>query len=67
MTVSELIDFLHTQPQDLPVAYRCCSENCLLEAKDIKTDELCLDRGDGWVANKRPDRASRTYLVFPGN
>lgn len=67
MTVSELIAFRQTQPQDLPVVYRCCSEYAILEPKAIEVEELCVDREDGWVPRARPDRARRTYLVFPGN
>ena len=67
MTVSELIDFLKTQPQDLPVAYQIYSENCLLETKNITIEEHCIPRPDGWVANKRPDKEFRPYLMFPGN
>jgi hypothetical protein len=67
MTVSELIEFLKTQPQDLPVAYAIYSEYALLESEDIVVRGLCLPREDGWVASKRPDRPSQQYLVFPGN
>ncbi len=67
MTVSELISFLQTQPQHLTVVYKCCSEQCVLESKDIAVEELCEERTDGWVANKRKDKPLRTYLVLPGN
>ena len=67
MTVSELIAFLQTQPQNLPVAYRCYSENAALEACEIEVVELCEERADGWVPNKRPDKPSQQYLLFPGN
>lgn len=67
MTVSELIELLKTYPQDLPVAYKLFSEQCLLEAKDISVEELCAEREDGWVANKRPDKPTVKYLVLPGN
>lgn len=67
MKVAELIEFLKTQRQDLHVIYRCCSENALLETKDIYVDEACEPRPDGWVANKRPDKPAKEYLVFPGN
>lgn len=67
MTVAELIAYLQTQPQDLPVAYRCCSEQVLLEAIDIKIAEECEPRSDGWIQDKRPDKPTRTYLMFPGN
>jgi hypothetical protein len=67
MIVSELIQFLQTFPQDLPVAYDLHSEQCLMEPGDIEIRDLCLPREDGWVANPRPDKPSQTYLVFPGN
>ena len=67
MNVSELIKFLETQPQDLPVAYRICSEQELLEAEHIHVAELCEPRADGWIQNKRPDMPYKKYLVFPGN
>lgn len=67
MKVSELIAFLQTQPQELEVIYRCCSENCMLEADDIGIGEECEPRADGWVPNKRPDKPTRTYLILPGN
>lgn len=67
MTVADLIEFLKTQPQDLPVAYRCFSEQVLLAAHDIEIEELGIARPDGWVANKRSDKPSQQYLVLPGN
>jgi hypothetical protein len=67
MTVAELIDFLKTQPQHLPVAYCCCSEQALLDAKDIHIEELCRERPDGWIQNRRPDMPTTSYLLFPGN
>lgn len=67
MTVSELISFLKTQPQHLTVVYQCCSENNTLEAKDIAIKELCAAREDGWVPNRRPDKARQNYLALPGN
>lgn len=67
ITVKELIAFLQTQPQDLPVAFRLCSEQSLLETYDIIVKELCVARPDGWVQNARPDMPSVPYLVFPGN
>lgn len=67
MTVKELIEFLQAQPQDLQVAYMMCSENCLLETKDISISEQCVARPDGWIQNKRPDMPTQTYLLFPGN
>ena len=67
MLVSQLIEFLKEQPQDIQVVFTACSEQCVLEAEDIRIDELCLPRPDRWVQNKRPDMPSQTYLVFPGN
>lgn len=67
MTVRELIEFLQTQSQDLPVAYKSYSEQCLLEITDIKIVELCEARPDGWIPGKRPDKPAIPYLVFPGN
>lgn len=67
MTVAELIDFLQTQPQDISVAYRCYSEQALLEASEISVIECCLPRNDGWLQNNRPDMVSQSYLLFPGN
>ncbi len=67
MIVSDLIEFLQTQPQHLTVLYRLCSEQTMLESKEIVIEELCLTRPDGWVQNKRPDKPTQTYLVFPGN
>lgn len=67
MTVSELIAFLQTQPQDLQVAYMCYSEHVLLETDEIEIYEACEPRPDGWIHNKRPDKPVQTYLMFPGN
>ena len=67
MTVSELIDFLKTQPQDLQVAYDLHSEHCLLEPQDIRVMDACEPRPDGWVARERPDKPKQTYLMLPGN
>lgn len=67
MTVAEFIAFLQAQPQHLPVAYRCYSEQCLLEAEDIKISNECLPRPDGWIQNKRPDMPTQPYLMLPGN
>lgn len=67
MTVAELVAHLKTFQQDLPVAYNIFSEQCLMEPNQIVTQELCLPREDGWVANQRPDKPTQTYLVFPGN
>lgn len=67
LTVAALIEHLNTFDQDLPVAYALRSENCILEADDIKVEEFCEMRPDGWVPNKRPDKPTRLYLSFPGN
>jgi hypothetical protein len=67
MTVKELIDLLATYQKDLPVAYCCCSEQCLLEAQDIKVVDLCHPRPDGWIQNNRPDMPTQQYLLLPGN
>lgn len=66
MLVKELIEFLKTQPQDIEVAYRSCSEQCLMETDDISVVELCKARPDGWIQNKRDDIETRVYLLFPG-
>lgn len=67
MTVADLIDFLKTQQQDLPVAYACFSEYCLLSAGDIGEMLLCEARPDGWIQRSRRDMPAVAYLVFPGN
>jgi len=67
MTVKELIEFLQAQPQDLQVAYKCYSEQCLLRSEDIEHITFCLPRPDGWIQNFRSDMPSQVYLVFPGN
>lgn len=67
MTVSELIEHLKTQPQQLSVAFQIYSSFQLLEAGDIEVKELDAARHDGWIDFSRPDRPTRPYLVFPGN
>jgi hypothetical protein len=67
MTVANLIAFLQTQPQDLQVAYKCFSEQCLLSLDDIVIAEACEPRPDGRIQNKRSDKPQQTYLMFPGN
>ena len=67
MKVSELIAFLQQQPLDLPVAYRLCSEQHLLDVNEIEVVELCEPRPDGWVQNFRKDKPFRKYLLLPGN
>ncbi len=67
MTVKDLIEFLQTQQQDLPVAYSCYSEQVLLQADEIVERDLCYPMVDGWIQNKRPDMPTQKYLLFPGN
>lgn len=67
MTVAELIAFLQTQPQDLPVVYQLYSEQALLKADDIHIERLCEPRPDGWVHHARQDKPLQSYLVLPGN
>ena len=67
MTVSELIEYLKTQPQDLTVLYAAYSEYNLLGCDQIEIVTACFPRPDGWVANSRPDRPEKEYLLFPGN
>lgn len=67
MKVKELIEFLQTQPQELDVAYRCCSEQVILDKDDIVIEEACFPRPDGWIQDKRPDMPYQKYLMFPGN
>lgn len=67
MTVAELIEFLKTQPQSMLVAYKLYSDACLLDKENIKIEEWCTPRNDGWLQGLRPDKPSQMYLVFPGN
>jgi len=67
ITVGDLVSHLLTLPQHLLVAYRCCSENVLLEISDLELEECQPPRPDGWVGDARPDRERQTYLLFPGN
>ena len=67
MTVLELIEFLQEQPQDLQVAYRRYSEQCLMDTEDIEVLTACVPRPDGWIQNKRWDMPTQEYLLFPGN
>lgn len=67
MKVSELIEFLQTQPQDIPVAYRLHSEQLLLEVEAIAVVDCCEARPDGWVHHARSDKPTTPYLLFPGN
>ena len=67
MTVEALIAFLQTKPPHLICAYRRYSEQSILNVEDIKIDEACVARPDGWIENKRPDKTTQKYLLFPGN
>jgi len=67
MTVKDLIEFLQTQPQNLPVAYCCYSEQCLLGKEQIKIVSLSEPRPDGWIHSKREGKPSQDYLLLPGN
>ena len=67
MTVKDLIEFLQKQPQDIRVSYSCCSEQVLMELKEIEVVDLCIARDDGWVQDYRTDKETEKYLVFPGN
>ena len=67
MTVAELIEFLKKQPQDLRVAFKIYSEQCLLDEESITIESHCPARSDGWIQNMRPDIEHESYLMFPGN
>ena len=68
MTVRDLIAFLETQDPDLPVAYHCYSEGCLLKADDIVVVEEEYPRKDGWIAmHRRGVHPKQKYLMLPGN
>lgn len=67
MIVAELIEFLKTQEQTLPVAFTRCSDQELSDVNDIMVLELCLSRPDGHIQNYRKDKLTTKYLVFPGN
>lgn len=67
MTVQELIIALQAMDETLLVCYGMYSDNCILEATDLKVERHGLPRRDGWVAGLREDKPSREYLVFPGN
>lgn len=64
MKVADLIEILKTFDPELPVAIPQWSENVLLEEEGVSVAELCEDRGDGWIANKRPDKPTIKYLVI---
>ena len=67
MNVGKFKDLLNEYPDDMQIVYQKFSEQCLLEKDDISTAECCAPRPDGWVEDKRPDKESQTYLMFPGN
>lgn len=67
MTVGDLVKYLRALPPDMLVAYFLHSEQRLLEADEIVVADLCEPRADGWIQNKRPDKPTRPYLLFPGN
>jgi len=67
MTVADFIKYLQTQPQDLWVGHKCCSEYVLLDSDDISIVECCLSRPDGWLQRERPDMPKQRYLMLPGN
>lgn len=67
MKIKDLILFLQAQPEDTEIAYQKYSEQCAMKLNDIQVTELCLARPDGWIQNKRPDKPTQMYLLFPGN
>lgn len=67
MTIAELIELLQQYPSDMLVAYRIHSEQTLMEGRDIQLFKGCEPRPDGWIQDERPDKATQTYLLFPGN
>jgi hypothetical protein len=58
---------LQTQQQDLQVAYRKYSEQKLLEVYEIRVEQHCKFRADGWIEYARLDKGTQDYLMFPGN
>ena len=67
MQVKDLVAFLLTQPQDIKVAYSLYGEQCLLNIESIETIEACEPRVGGRIQDRRPDKPSEMYLLFPGN
>lgn len=67
MKVSELIEFLKTQPQDALIAYEKYSEYCAMGHEEIYVRTLCEPRPDGWVHDYRDDKPKALYVIFPGN
>jgi hypothetical protein len=66
MTVKGLIERLREFDPDLPVCYELHSEYCLLNAADLKVQDLQPARSDGWV-HREHGKTTIRYLVFPGN
>jgi hypothetical protein len=67
MKVKELIAFLQTQPQDVPVAFCQYSDYTAMEIEHIVLQDLQSARVDGYVGAARPDKPTEKWLVFPGN
>jgi hypothetical protein len=67
MLVSELIEYLKTVPQDIPVAYNCYSDSVLMNIGEVGVVKMCKARADGWIQSARPDMEKVEYLLFPGN
>lgn len=67
MTVRDLIELLSKHDPNLPVAYKCMSEQVLLEPDDIEVVNLVLPRNDGWIQNWRKDMDTQDYLLLPGH
>lgn len=67
MKVKELIEYLKTFNQELPVAVEKFSEQLLLEKSHLSVESLCLPRPDGWIGNARPDKPLQEYLTIEGN
>ena len=67
MKVKELIEILQAMPQDIDVAYRCWSEQCLMEPDEVSLFDGTAPRPDGWIQNARPDMEVIQYVMFPGN
>lgn len=64
MTVAELIKYLQTQPQSLPVVIPQFSEYCALIERGVRIIEATPARADGWVQRARPDMAPTYYLAI---
>ena len=73
MTVSELIEFLKTQPQDIQVAYKEAETDFsndrawVLDEQDIKVVRFSQTWCPGGLQIFRDDTPTQQYLVFPGN